>query len=99
MISINGARIVIAAMMVRNRFDMFHGKSLATRISMTTAIGKTSPATALYGFREFPSDGLLITTATGHGFHHGAGPGSMMRRGVTLRSITADGWRFATAGH
>src|SRR4029079_7882771 len=99
MISINGVRIATAVMMVRNPCDMYRRKSSVIRTWMTTVIGRMFQVTALSGFRGFRSAGFRIMTAIWPGFLHGDGPGSTMRRGAMLRSITGDGERSALAAH
>src|SRR5437762_12602339 len=66
---------------------------------MSTVRGGKSAATAAFGSQlESKQDGRLIATDTGAGSSPGAGPGSTMRHGASLRSIMGVGYSSPDAG-
>ena len=72
---------------------------LGAATSMSTEPGVKRPTTDPYGFRlQLRRDGRLIALDTGPGSLPGDGPGSTMRRGDSLPSTMAAGYRLAVTG-
>src|SRR5882762_10254066 len=96
--SITGPIAVITAANNRARRNMFLTMLSATTIWTTTATGAMIPTTDMYGTRMLRRDGRLTTMVIGTGSTPGDTPGSMIRPGATLHSITGAGLVSADAG-
>jgi hypothetical protein len=96
----NGAVYVATANFIPFRYAMCLPMWWDTKISMAMVHGARSRTTVACGsLRELPRDGLLTARDIGSGSSLGAGLGSMMPRGVSLRSIMVVGYSSAAHGH
>src|SRR6266852_3038237 len=98
MTSTTGVMDGIAVSTSRARRDMSRMTWWAMKISMSTVTGNRNRSTAMYGTREWPWAGRLITMGTGHGSIPGDGHGSMTTRGAMRHSTMDVGLCLAGAG-
>src|SRR5271157_364083 len=98
-ISTIGAKGATVKMLAHVRCATFQATSSAMRTWTAMAYGAQIRPMAMCGrLHQCHTGGLLIAMAIGFGFRPGVGLGSMMHRGGTRRSTTADGYLCAEVG-